>query len=67
MRLNLARGAPEPGDLLLLDEPTNHSTSTPRVARALARAYRGHAAAGLHDLDFLDACVTHVAHIDTNR
>ena len=68
MRLNLARALLSRADLLLLDEPTNHLDLDAVVwlERWLA-AYRGTLLLVSHDRDFLDACVTHVAHIESNR
>jgi len=68
MRLNLARALMSRADLLLLDEPTNHLDLDAVVwlERWLA-AYRGTLLLVSHDRDFLDACVTHVAHIEGRR
>ncbi len=68
MRLNLARALLSRADLLLLDEPTNHLDLDAVVwlERWLA-AYRGTLLVVSHDRDFLDACVTHVAHIEARR
>ena len=68
MRLNLARALMSRADLLLLDEPTNHLDLDAVVwlERWLA-AYRGTLLLVSHDRDFLDACVTHVAHIESRR
>ncbi len=64
MRLNLAQALMSRADLLLLDEPTNHLDLDAVVwlERWLA-TYRGTLLLVSHDRDFLDACVTHVAHI----
>ena len=68
MRLNLARALLSRADLLLLDEPTNHLDLDAVVwLEHWLAAYRGTLLLVSHDRDFLDACVTHVAHIDTNR
>jgi ATP-binding cassette subfamily F protein 3 len=68
MRLNLARALLSRAELLLLDEPTNHLDLDAVVwlERWLA-AYRGTLLLVSHDRDFLDACVTHVAHIEGQR
>jgi len=65
MRLNLGRALLSRADLLLLDEPTNHLDLDAVVwlERWLA-GYRGTLLVVSHDRDFLDACVTHVAHIE---
>jgi len=68
MRLNLGRALLSRADLLLLDEPTNHLDLDAVVwlERWLA-AYRGTLLVVSHDRDFLDACVTHVAHIEARK
>jgi len=68
MRLNLGRALLSRADLLLLDEPTNHLDLDAVVwlERWLA-AYRGTLLVVSHDRDFLDGCVTHVAHIESRR
>jgi ATP-binding cassette, subfamily F, member 3 len=68
MRLNLARALSSRAELLLLDEPTNHLDLDAVVwlERWLA-AYRGTLLLVSHDRDFLDASVTHVAHIEGQR
>jgi ATP-binding cassette subfamily F protein 3 len=68
MRLNLARALQSRAELLLLDEPTNHLDLDAIVwlERWLA-AYRGTLLLVSHDREFLDACVTHVAHIEGRR
>jgi len=68
MRLNLGHALLSRADLLLLDEPTNHLDLDAVVwlERWLA-AYRGTMLVVSHDRDFLDACVTHVAHIEGQR
>lgn len=68
MRLNLAQALMCRSDLLLLDEPTNHLDLDAVVwlERWLA-AYRGTMLLISHDRDFLDACVTHVAHLADAR
>jgi ATP-binding cassette subfamily F protein 3 len=68
MRLNLARALQSRAELLLLDEPTNHLDLDAVVwlERWLAN-YRGTLIVVSHDREFLDACVTHVAHIENRR
>jgi len=68
MRLNLGHALLSRADLLLLDEPTNHLDLDAVVwlERWLA-ASRGTLLVVSHDRDFLDACVTHVAHIESLR
>jgi ATP-binding cassette subfamily F protein 3 len=65
MRLNLARALLSRADLLLLDEPTNHLDLDAVVwlERWLV-TYRGTLLLVSHDRDFLDGCVSHVAHIE---
>ena len=68
MRLNLARALGARADLLLLDEPTNHLDldAIAWLEKWLA-AYRGTLVLVSHDREFLDGCVTHVAHIHARR
>jgi ATP-binding cassette subfamily F protein 3 len=68
MRLNLARALQSRAELLLLDEPTNHLDLDAVVwlERWLA-TYRGTLLVVSHDREFLDACVTHIAHIENRR
>jgi ATP-binding cassette subfamily F protein 3 len=68
MRLNLGHALLSRADLLLLDEPTNHLDLDAVVwlERWLA-AYRGTLLVVSHDRDFLDGCVTHVAHIESRK
>lgn len=68
MRLNLARALQSRAELLLLDEPTNHLDLDAVVwlERWLA-AYRGTLLVVSHDREFLDACITHVTHIENRR
>ena len=64
MRLNLAQALLTRSDLLLLDEPTNHLDLEAVVwLEKWLAAYRGTLMLVSHDRDFLDACVTHVAHL----
>ena len=68
MRLNLARALVSRADLTLLDEPTNHLDLDAIVwlERWLA-GYPGTLIVISHDREFLDGCVTHVAHISERR
>ena len=68
MRLNLAQALISRSDLLLLDEPTNHLDLDAIVwlERWLA-GFRGTLMLVSHDRDFLDGCVTHIAHIGAQR
>ena len=68
MRLNLARALMSRADLLLLDEPTNHLDLDAVIwlERWLA-AFRGTLLVISHDRDFLDGCVSHIAHIAERR
>jgi ATP-binding cassette subfamily F protein 3 len=65
MRLNLAQALVSRADLMLLDEPTNHLDLDAVVwlERWLA-GFRGTLLLVSHDRDFLDASVTHVAHLE---
>jgi ATP-binding cassette subfamily F protein 3 len=65
MRLNLAQALISRADLMLLDEPTNHLDLDAVVwlERWLAN-YRGTLLLVSHDRDFIDASVTHVAHLE---
>jgi ATP-binding cassette subfamily F protein 3 len=65
MRLNLGQALLSRADLMLLDEPTNHLDLDAVVwlERWLAN-YRGTLLLVSHDRDFLDASVTHVAHLE---
>jgi ATP-binding cassette subfamily F protein 3 len=68
MRLNLARALIARSDLLLLDEPTNHLDVEAIVwLEKWLAAYRGTLMLVSHDRDFLDGCVTHIAHIAGRR
>ena len=64
MRLNLARALVSRADLMLLDEPTTHLDLDAIVwlERWLA-GFPGTLIIISHDREFLDGCVTHVAHI----
>ena len=64
MRLNLAQALISRSDLLLLDEPTNHLDLEAVVwLEKWLTGYRGTLLLVSHDRDFLDACVTHIAHL----
>jgi ATP-binding cassette subfamily F protein 3 len=64
MRLNLARALIARADLMLLDEPTNHLDLDAIVwlERWLGQ-YPGTLVVISHDREFLDGCVTHIAHL----
>jgi ATP-binding cassette subfamily F protein 3 len=64
MRLNLAQALIARADLLLLDEPTNHLDLDAVVwLEQWLAGFRGTLVVVSHDRDFLDGCVTHIAHI----
>ncbi len=65
MRLNLAQALMCRSDLLLLDEPTNHLDLDAVIwlEEWLCR-YPGTLLLISHDLDFLDAVVTQIAHVE---
>ncbi len=68
MRLNLAQALVSRADLLLLDEPTNHLDLDAVVwLEQWLSNYRGTLLVVSHDRDFLDGCVTHIAHIQSAR
>ena len=68
MRLNLAQALFTRSDLLLLDEPTNHLDLDAVVwLEKWLAGYRGTLIVVSHDRDFLDGCVTHIAHIHAQR
>ena len=68
MRLNLAQVLISRSDLLLLDEPTNHLDLEAVVwLEKWLAGYRGTLVLVSHDRDFLDGCVTHIAHIYAQR
>ncbi|MGI9247022.1 MAG: ABC-F family ATP-binding cassette domain-containing protein [Steroidobacteraceae bacterium] len=65
MRLNLAQALISRADLLLLDEPTNHLDLDAVVwLEGWLGEYRGTLLLVSHDRDFLDATVTHIAHLE---
>jgi ATP-binding cassette subfamily F protein 3 len=64
MRLNLARALVSRADLMLLDEPTNHLDLDAIVwLEHWLAGFPGTLIIISHDREFLDGCVTHVAHI----
>ena len=65
MRANMARALMSRADVLMLDEPTNHLDldAVLWLERWLA-SYPGTLLLVSHDREFLDACITHVLHID---
>ena len=68
MRLNLAQALMCRSALLLLDEPTNHlDLDAVLWLEQWLRDYRGTLVLISHDREFLDACVTHIAHIESQR
>ena len=68
MRLNLAQALIARSDLLLLDEPTNHLDLDAIVwLEKWLAGFRGTLLLVSHDRDFLDGCITHVAHISARR
>jgi ATP-binding cassette subfamily F protein 3 len=68
MRLNLARALMCRSDLLLLDEPTNHLDLDAVIwLEQWLQRYPGTLLLISHDRDFLDAVVSHVAHIENQH
>ena len=68
MRLNLAQALMCRSDLLLLDEPTNHlDLDAVLWLEQWLRDYRGTLLLISHDREFLDACVSHIAHVEQQR
>jgi ATP-binding cassette subfamily F protein 3 len=65
MRLNLAQALMCPSNLLLLDEPTNHlDLDAVFWLEDWLKNYPGTLLLISHDAAFLDAVVTHIAHVD---
>ncbi len=65
VRLNLARALMCRSDLLLLDEPTNHLDLEAVIwLEGWLKNYNGTLLLISHDRDFLDAIVSHIAHIE---
>jgi len=68
MRLNLAQALMCRSDLLLLDEPTNHLDLDAVIwLEAWLRRYKGALLLISHDRDFLDRCVSTIAHLEQER
>ena len=68
MRLNLAQALMCRSDLLLLDEPTNHLDLDAVIwLEQWLSGYRGTLILISHDREFLDACVTHIIHIEQRK
>src|SRR6056300_645107 len=62
VRLNLAKTLMQPSDLMLLDEPTNHLDLDAILWLSnWIKSFPG--ALILHDIDFLDYCVSFIAHL----
>jgi ATP-binding cassette subfamily F protein 3 len=68
MRLNLAQALMCRSDLLLLDEPTNHlDLDAVMWLEDWLKSYPGTLLLITHDRDFLDAVVTRIVHIDSQK
>ncbi|MEC5384547.1 ATP-binding cassette domain-containing protein [Uliginosibacterium sp. H3] len=68
MRLNLAQALMCRSDLMLLDEPTNHLDLDAVVwLEKWLAGYRGTLLLISHDRDFINACVTHIAYLDSQK
>lgn len=68
MRLNLAQALMCRSDLLLLDEPTNHlDLDAVLWLEEWLTSYTGTLLLISHDRDFLDAVVTHIAHLENTQ
>ena len=68
VRLNLAKTLMQPSDLLLLDEPTNHLDLDAILWLAnWIKHFKGALILISHDRDFLDDCVSFIAHLDMRR
>ena len=64
VRLNLAKTLMQPSDLMLLDEPTNHLDLDAILWLSnWIKHFQGALILISHDRDFLDDCVTFVAHL----
>ena len=64
VRLNLAKTLMQPSDLLLLDEPTNHLDLDAIIWLGnWIKSFKGAILLISHDREFLDECVSFVAHI----
>ena len=68
VRLNLAKTLMQPSDLLLLDEPTNHLDLDAILWLAnWIKHFKGALILISHDRDFLDDCVSFIAHLDMSK
>ena len=68
MRLNLAKALMCPSDILLLDEPTNHlDLDAVFWLEDWIKQYKGTLVLVSHDVSFLDAVVTHIAHLTQQK
>lgn len=68
VRLNLAKTLMQPSDLLLLDEPTNHLDLDAILWLAnWIKHFKGALILISHDRDFLDDCVSFIAHLEMRR
>jgi len=68
MRLNLAQALMCRSDLLLLDEPTNHLDLEAVIwLEKWLRNYTGALLLISHDRDFLDRCISRIAHVEQQR
>ena len=64
VRLNLAKTLMQPSDLKLLDEPTNHLDLDAILWLSnWIKSFKGAMILISHDRDFLDDCVSYVAHL----
>ena len=64
VRLNLAKTLMQPSDLMLLDEPTNHLDLDAIIWLSnWIKSFKGAMILISHDRDFLDDCVSYVAHL----
>jgi ATP-binding cassette subfamily F protein 3 len=64
VRLNLAKTLMQPSDLMLLDEPTNHLDLDAILWLSnWIKSFKGAMILISHDRDFLDDCVSYVAHL----
>ena len=64
VRLNLAKTLMQPSDLMLLDEPTNHLDLDAILWLSnWIKSFKGALILISHDRDFLDDCVSYVAHL----
>ncbi|MDA9266675.1 ATP-binding cassette domain-containing protein [Gammaproteobacteria bacterium] len=64
VRLNLAKTLMQPSDLMLLDEPTNHLDLDAILWLSnWIKSFKGALILISHDRDFLDDCISYVAHL----